>query len=110
MVDEQLGTVIREYLTHLRHQGLPVDFGVLYGSHARGQPHAWSDIDLIVVSPRFDQTRQWPDVDLLWHTAATTDSRIEPIGVGSRQWAEDQGIPLIAIARQEGEIIWPGDD
>jgi hypothetical protein len=34
-----------------------------------------------------------------------TDSRIEPIAVGERQWLEDDANPLIEIARREGQIV-----
>ncbi|MBF0135630.1 MAG: nucleotidyltransferase domain-containing protein [Magnetococcus sp. DMHC-1] len=107
MVDSAIGTSVEHYLTELIRRGLPVEFGVLFGSHARGTPHKWSDIDLVVVSPQFDQKRLRSDINLLWHTATTTDSRIEPIAVGSRQWIEDDGIPIIEIARREGKIIRP---
>ncbi|MEO5335208.1 MAG: nucleotidyltransferase domain-containing protein [Magnetococcus sp. YQC-5] len=84
---------------------MPVAFGVLYGSFARGDAHADSDVDLVVVSPRFDNPDSWPDTELLWETTVFTDSRIEPVGVGARQWEEDCVIPLIEIARREGQII-----
>lgn len=84
---------------------MPVAFGVLYGSFARGDAHASSDVDLLVVSPRFDNPDSWSDTELLWETTVLIDSRIEPVGVGARQWEEDSGIPLIEIARREGQII-----
>jgi len=34
-----------------------------------------------------------------------TDSRIEPIAVGERQWREDNSSALIEIARREGQEI-----
>ncbi|MBF0143670.1 MAG: nucleotidyltransferase domain-containing protein [Magnetococcales bacterium] len=107
MVDPAIGKAVGSYLAELNLRGLPVAFGVVFGSHARGTSHAWSDIDLFVISPRFDSKPLRSDVDLLWRTAATTDPRIEPIGVGSRQWLEDDGIPLIEIVRREGVIIRP---
>ena len=63
------------------------------------------DIDLIVVSPRFDGKCQREDTDLLWRTSARTDSRIEPIPVGERQWLEDDASAIVEIARREGQRI-----
>jgi hypothetical protein len=42
------------------------------------------DIDVLIVSPQYDQTCRRDDVDLLWHIAAQTDNRIEPVPVGLR--------------------------
>lgn len=107
MADAQVISVIQAYLDDLQRQGVSVDFGVLFGSHVNGVPHEWSDIDLVVVSPRFDLTRSWDDVHLLRHTATAVDVRIEPVAVGSRQWEEDRYLPIIDIAHREGTIIWP---
>jgi hypothetical protein len=37
--------------------------------------------------------------------AARTDSRIEPIPCGERQWWEDENSLVIEIARREGEQV-----
>jgi len=41
----------------------------------------------------------------LWRIAARTDSRIEPIPVGERQYQEDDSSAIIEIARREGQMI-----
>ena len=80
-------------------------YGVVYGSQATGQADRWSDIDLLVVSPRFDAQHTWEDTRLLWHIAAQTDNRIEPIPVGVRQFVEDDSSAILEIARRAGQII-----
>jgi len=42
--------------------------------------------------------------------AARTDSRIEPIPCGERQWIEDDVTPIIEIARREGVQVLPEAD
>lgn len=106
MVDESIARIVRQYLRNLIKQGIPVQHGVVFGSQARGHPDTWSDIDLLVVSPRFDNERKRADVNLLWHVAARTDSRIEPIPVGQRQFEKDDSSALIEIARREGQKIF----
>ncbi len=105
MADESIVKVIQQYLRALVGQGLPVECAVIFGSQARGSVHQWSDIDVLVVSPRYDQQHTWDDVSQLWRTAARTDSRIEPIPVGSRQFAEDDFSAIIAAARREGQKV-----
>ena len=105
MVDPTIVTAVRNYLRTLRDHGLEVSYGVVFGSWAQGKTNNWSDIDLIVVSSRFDHLRNRQDVDMLWRLAARSDSRIEPIPCGERQWAADASSAMIEIARREGERI-----
>lgn len=108
MVDAGVIGAIRRYLDVLRHEyAIDVRHAVLFGSYARGQADQWSDIDLVVVAPRFDDVYSRDDVTLLWRVAAKTDSRIEPIPCGERQWLEDNKSAIIEIARREGQVILP---
>ena len=105
MADDQLVASIRTYLEALRVRGVDVRFGVLFGSMAHDAAHAESDIDLVIVSPRFDGERRREDIGLLWRVAAAVDSRIEPIPCGEAQWREDDSSAIIEVARREGRRI-----
>ena len=96
--------LVRRYLALLRQHGIQIDRAVLFGSQARGQAHANSDIDLLLLSPDFE-TLTWKQEELLWALTAQVDSRLEPIPCGERQWWTDQISPLIEMARQEGLVI-----
>ena len=105
MADKTIIKSIQKYLRAVKQKGVPVKFGVLFGSYARGQEHEWSDIDLLVVSPRYDKKWTHKDWAKLWLIAAHTDVRIEPIPVGERQYQEDDSSVIIEVARREGQII-----
>lgn len=107
MVAQPILDVIQQYIQLLGQHGLPVSQVVLFGSYASGQTNEWSDIDLIVISPRFDNDASIADVNLLWHTTLQVDDRIEPIACGEKQWQEDRVIPILNIARREGVVIKP---
>lgn len=107
MVDASIAGTIRRYLQELSHQGLKVDFAVVYGSQATGGFHALSDIDVLVVSPEFDEKRSREDINLLWRVAARTDSRIEPVAVGVQQYEEDDTSAIVEVARREGQKVYP---
>lgn len=96
---------VNDYLKTLNAQGLAVRFGVVFGSWAKGKPDQWSDIDLMVVSPRFDGPRDRRDVDLLWRLAARIDRGIEPVPCGEKQWEEDDSSAIVEIARREGKRV-----
>lgn len=98
---------VQKYLQALQDHGFDVRFGVVFGSHSKGTSHRWSDIDLLVVSPRFDGPREREDVNWLWRIAARTDMRIEPIPCGERQWLEDDASTIFEVARREGHRVLP---
>jgi len=105
MVEKSILIIIKTYLRAVAERGIPVQAGVLFGSYATGKVHEWSDIDLLVISPRFDGEYKRRDIDLLWHVAADIDSRIEPIAVGERQYRDSTDSYIIFEARREGQII-----
>jgi hypothetical protein len=105
MVDESVVQIVQQYLRSLSLQGIPVEYGIVFGSQSTGRPDKWSDIDLLVVSKSFDRERQRSDINLMWRVAAHVDSRIEPIPVGQRQFEEDDSSAIIEIARREGQKI-----
>ena len=109
MVDPSVVSHIRAYLKNLAGQGIPSPFAVVFGSYATGRTNEWSDIDLVVVSPLFDEGVSRDQVNRLWRAAARTDSRIEPIPCGEREWQTDTDRPILDIARREGTVITERD-
>jgi predicted nucleotidyltransferase len=105
MVEPAIVKIVQGYLAAVRQSGLHVSKAVLFGSYARGEAHPDSDIDILVVAAEFDQLPDREHVDLLWELRARTDSRIEPLPVGERQWHEDDSNMIIEIARREGQEI-----
>ncbi len=107
MVEKPVVNAVQIYLRRLQQRGLPITFGVVFGSQATGKVHQWSDIDLIVVSPAFDGKMDYSTVVSLRTTAGPIDSRLEPIPCGEIEWREDDSRAIVEIARREGEIIYP---
>ena len=79
---------------------------VLFGSYAQDCASEYSDIDLVVIAPEFDGSRELSLIKNLWQ-ATVADNRIEPIPCGEREWEIDQSRPIIEIARREGVVITP---
>jgi predicted nucleotidyltransferase len=104
MVPDSIIVLVRRYLKLVRKHGIQINQAVLFGSQARGEAQADSDIDLLLPSPDFEELT-WKQEELLWALTAQVDTRIEPIPCTERQWWTDQSSPLIDIARQEGLVI-----
>jgi len=105
MVDKTIIAIIKKYLKSLQERGIHSSQAVLFGSYARGQVHEWSDIDLVVIAPEFDQEYDQDLAEGLWVAAGRADSRIEPIPCGQSEWAQETGRPILEIAKREGIII-----
>ncbi len=104
MVEQAIVESVKDYLASLPRYGIHASRAVLYGSFARGEDNADSDIDLVVVAPEFDGRRDVALVKALWRATAS-DDRIEPIPCGEREWKSGDGRPIIEIARREGVVI-----
>jgi uncharacterized protein len=107
MLDETTSRVIQKYVERLEATGIPVSFVVMFGSQAKGTAGRWSDIDLVIVSPRFDGRARRADIDSLWISAGRIDSRIEPISCGEREWLDNDSNVILEVARREGVKIMP---
>jgi hypothetical protein len=105
MASKTIIKTVQNYLRYVNQQGIPVRCGVLFGSYAKGKANKWSDIDLLVISPKFDGPCTHIDYETLYIFAGRTDSRIEPFPVGEKQYQEDDSSMIIEIARREGQII-----
>lgn len=105
MAEPAIVKAVQGYLAAVSRAGLQARRAVLFGSYARGDAHADSDIDVLVIAPEFDGAYDRAWVDMLWTLRATTDNRIEPLAVGERQWQEDDASMIIEVARREGEDI-----
>ncbi len=105
MLEQSVLISVRDYLAAVKKTGISVEFVVVFGSQVNGTCDEWSDIDLLVVSPQFDGMKGRKKLNLLWHLAASIDSRIEPIPCGLEQWKNDDVSAIIEIARREGEIL-----
>jgi len=104
MVENTVIEAVKKYLAELPRVGINTRRAILFGSFARGQADEYSDIDLIVIAPEFDGSREISLVKGLW-LATTGDNRIEPIPCGEHEWETDQSRPILEIARREGIII-----
>jgi len=107
MLEPSVLKSVQRYLRALKERDIDVESAVVFGSRCRGTADEWSDIDLLVIAPQFDDMRDRSGINLLWRVAARIDSRIEPIACGSRQWREDDSSAILEIARRQGEVLTP---
>ena len=102
MADKAIIDIVQRYLAALPDYGIHAKRAVLFGSFARDEAHEWSDIDLLVIAPEFDEAHSLALTKRLWRATEAADDRIEPIPCGEQEWGEETGRPILEIARSEG--------
>jgi predicted nucleotidyltransferase len=107
MAQREIIDIVKHYVQTIQAAGVPVAKAILFGSFAHGTADAESDIDILIVSPAFDNGNR-AATDLLWELRAVTDPHIEPVACGQVQWETDQGNWLLDLARNEGLVIVDG--
>ncbi len=105
MVESEILSTVKRYLAALCDVGIHTRRAVLFGSFACGKADQWSDIDLIVIAPEFDNPSDRELLNAMWRATGLADDRIEPIACGEREWETDGGRPILEIARREGIVI-----
>ena len=66
MVRQTVIESIRSYLSALPALGIHPRRAVLFGSYAQGCAREYSDIDLVVIAPEFDASRELSLIKRLW--------------------------------------------
>jgi len=105
MVAAAIEKVVRDYLHAVSAAGIPTRKAIVFGSQARGEAQPLSDIDLVVLSPALEPPCAHDLVATLWRLRINTDSRIEPIACGEKEWETDDSSLILEVARREGVLI-----
>lgn len=93
--------VIKKFVKALKREGIAIDHVILYGSHARGNARADSDIDVAVVSKNFGKDPVEEGMTL-FRLAGKIDPRLEPVPISVKTYKKDTWIPLIYEIRDKG--------
>ena len=82
---------------------LPIEKVIVFGSQITGKAHAWSDIDIAVVSPQLGKDTHQERLRL-WSYSDKIDDRIEPHPFHPKDF-QNKYSPLIAEIKKHGIVI-----
>ena len=97
---KQIVLIGKKFVRLLNQKGIPVSQAYLFGSHASGHPHPYSDIDIFVVSPALGKD-MIDEMVKLGTIADQIDNRIEVIPFSPQDYADPYD-PLAAEIRRHG--------
>lgn len=101
MAKREIITLIQKFIKRLLQEGITVEKAFLYGSCARGEDNAESDIDVMLVSDVFDLNDDQA-VGKTWRIGRSIDPRLEPYTVGKKRFLSDEYSPILQVAKKEG--------
>jgi predicted nucleotidyltransferase len=104
----QIIALIRRYVAALQARGIPVERVILFGSHASGQARPWSDIDLAVISPKFDSLSLLERYEHLGLANRDLQASLDIVGFSPSQVAHcEPGSMLAEILKTGIEVPMP---
>jgi predicted nucleotidyltransferase len=101
----QITTLIRRYVAALEARGIPVERVILYGSHATGHAQEWSDIDIAVISPKFDALSLLERYEQLGLANRELHAPLDVVGFSSSQVARCEPGSFLAEILRTGVTI-----
>ena len=99
--DAEIAAITTKFVEAVKNT-IPVEQVILFGSYAKGNPHAYSDIDLAVISPIFGEN-PLEDRTRLYRTIFTNklDSLIEP-----HPFSPSEPLSFLTEVVRTGKVIY----
>ena len=101
MAKEEIITIIKKYIDLLNAEGLSVRKAFLFGSYLTGTETNMSDIDVMIVSDKFDESDDMA-VGKMWLLTRKVNTKIEPFLIGMKKFKEDETSPLLNTIKING--------
>ena len=101
MAEEEIIALLKNYIDLLNKEGLSVRKAFLFGSYSVGRANSSSDIDIMIVSDKFDETDDIA-VGKMWRLTRKINTKIEPFLIGIKKFKEDNTSPLLSTIKLNG--------
>lgn len=105
MARKEVIEILKKYIILLNAEGISVNRAFLFGSYSNDTASDSSDIDIMIVSDKFDETDDIA-VGKIWKLTRKINTRIEPFLIGLSKFRDDNTSPLVSMIKTRGiEIV-----
>ena len=105
MARSEVIALLKKYILLLNSEGLTVYKAFLFGSYSTDTATENSDIDVMLVSEKFDENDD-EAIGRIWRLTRKISTRIEPFLIGIRKFKDDSSSPLVNMVKAKGiEIL-----
>jgi predicted nucleotidyltransferase len=101
MATTEVIELLRKYILLLNSNGISVYKAFLYGSYSTNTANDGSDIDVMIVSEKYDETDD-EAVGKIWKLTRLVSTKIEPFLIGKNKYISDDISPLIEQIKRQG--------
>lgn len=105
MAKREVIELLKKYIKLLNAEGISVNRAFLFGSHSNDTASDSSDIDVLIVSDKYDETDDIA-AGIIWNLTRKINTKIEPFLIGIKKFSDDNSSPLVSMVKTKGiEII-----
>ena len=103
-IPQKITKVVQNYIQRLsREEKLPIKKVIIFGSHAKGKRHKWSDIDVCILSPRFQDSLKAIEFLLIKRERGEVIAGLEPVGFTEEDFKTSSS--LIEEIKRTGVVL-----
>ena len=101
MAKAEVIELLKKYILLLNSNGISVYKASLFGSYSTNTATEASDIDVMIVSEKYDETDD-EAVGKIWKLTRMVSTKIEPFLIGKNRFISDDNSPLIEQIKRQG--------
>ena len=101
MAKAEVIELLKKYILLLNSNGISVYKAFLFGSYSTNTATEASDIDVMIVSEKYEETDD-EAVGKIWKLTRMVSTKIEPFLIGKNKFISDDNSPLIEQIKRQG--------
>ncbi len=101
MAKTEVIELLKEYIILLNSNGISVYKAFLFGSYSTNTANDASDIDVLIVSEKYDESDD-EAVGKIWKLTRLVSTKIEPFLIGKNKYNSNDNSPLIEQIKRQG--------
>jgi len=101
MATSEVIELLKKYILLLNTEGISVYKAYLFGSYSTNTASELSDIDVMIVSDKYDETDD-EAAGRMWRLTRNINTKIEPLLIGMNKFNNDSSSPLVNMIKSSG--------
>ena len=103
-IPKKIIRIVQNYIERLsEEEKILIKKVIIFGSHAKGKTHKWSDIDVCILSPDFQDSLKAMELLLIKREREEVIAGLEPVGFTEKDFKD--GSSLIEEIKKTGVVL-----